>query len=182
MDESEKITPPITPQQLTEAVELMFFVYRDFISDPDKLLAEHGFGRAHHRVLHFIGRQPGLSVAELLDILAITKQSLARVLRDLLQAGYVQQTMGQHDRRKRLLTLSPKGHRLHAQLLAPQQKRFLRAIAKSERGTVEAWRNFMLQLVNPDNQANILRHIEQNHPEQNHPEQDHPMQTTYNDR
>jgi DNA-binding MarR family transcriptional regulator len=70
-------------------IELMYFAYRDFTSDPDQILAEYGFGRAHHRVLHFVNRLPGLTVAELLDVLKITKQSLARVLKQLIDAGYI---------------------------------------------------------------------------------------------
>mgnify|MGYP005669479453 FL=1 len=77
------------PQELVEAVELMFFAYRDFVSDPDTILESHGFGRAHHRVLHFVGRRPGMSVSELLHILSITKQSLSRVLKDLIEEKYI---------------------------------------------------------------------------------------------
>ena len=85
-----------------DAIELLFFAYRDFIADPDEILAAHGFGRAHHRVLHFVATNPGMSIADLLDLLRVTKQSLARVLRDLIDEGYVEQRIGAHDRRKRL--------------------------------------------------------------------------------
>ena len=84
-------------------IELLFFAYRDFVSDPDEVLQDIGFGRAHHRVVHFIGRAPGMTVAQLLDILRITKQSLGRVLRDLVEKGYVYQKEGETDRRQRLL-------------------------------------------------------------------------------
>ena len=96
-----------------DAIELMFFAYRDFISDPDLILSDHGFGRAHHRVLHFVGYNPGLSIAELLEILQVTKQSLARILRDLIDMDYIRQEIGDEDRRKRLLYLSKKGRELH---------------------------------------------------------------------
>ena len=81
----------------------MFFAYRDFVSDPDDVLAKFGFGRAHHRVLHFVNRNPGMKVADLLDILKITKQSLGRVLKQLVDQGYVVQKEGENDRRQRLL-------------------------------------------------------------------------------
>ena len=97
-------------------IELLFFAYRDFISDPDEVLATFGFGRAHHRVLHFVTRTPGLKVAELLDILKITKQSLGRVLKQLVDQGYVLQKEGANDRRQRLLYVTAKGETLAMRL------------------------------------------------------------------
>ena len=84
-----------------DLIELLFFAYRDFVGDPDEVLAKLGFGRAHHRVLHFVNRNPGIKVADLLDILKITKQSLGRVLKQLIDEGYVVQRAGPHDRRQR---------------------------------------------------------------------------------
>jgi DNA-binding MarR family transcriptional regulator len=107
----------------------LFFAYRDFTSDPDNILSTIGFGRAHHRVLHFVGRNPGMTVAELLDILKITKQSLGRVLRQLIEENYVVQQEGSLDRRQRLLYLTPRGKDLHRQLIAPQLRRIERALA-----------------------------------------------------
>ena len=95
--------PVVEADRLTEAIELLFFAYRDFISDPDEILARYDFGRAHHRVVHFVGRNPGITVAELLNILRITKQSLARVLKQLIDGGYIRQTAGPEDRRQRRL-------------------------------------------------------------------------------
>src|SRR5205823_10132202 len=83
-----------------DVIELLFFAYRDFVGDPDEVLAKLGFGRAHHRVLHFINRHPGMKVADLLELLRITKQSLGRVLRELVQQGYVVQKAGENDRRQ----------------------------------------------------------------------------------
>jgi len=116
-------------EHLVELVELLFFAYRDFTSDPDNILSTIGFGRAHHRVLHFVGRNPGMTVAELLDILKITKQSLGRVLRQLIEENYVVQQEGSLDRRQRLLYLTPRGKDLHRQLIAPQLRRIERALA-----------------------------------------------------
>src|SRR5437868_1201359 len=95
-------------EPMWDLIELLFFAYRDFVGDPDDVLAKLGFGRAHHRVLHFVNRNPGMKVAELLDILKITKQSLARVLRQLIQEGYILQREGAKDRRQRLFYVTPK--------------------------------------------------------------------------
>lgn len=132
-------------------VELLFFAYRDFVADPDGILEGLGFGRAHHRVLHFVGRDPGMTVAQLLDILQITKQSLARVLKELLEKGYVVQQSGVEDRRQRLLSLTDKGEALWRDLIAPQTRRFRRAVADLEQGDGSTYRELLLQLINPEN-------------------------------
>ena len=111
-------------------IELLFFAYRDFVSDPDAVLKELGFGRAHHRVVHFVGRDPGMTVASLLDILQITKQSLGRVLKDLIDEGFVFQKEGASDRRQRLLHLTARGENLRRRLMAPQIARIRRAIGE----------------------------------------------------
>src|SRR5215213_7222664 len=112
-----------------DLIELLFFAYRDFVSDPDEVLAKFGFGRAHHRVLHFVNRHPGIRVADLLDILKITKQSLGRVLKQLLDLGFIEQRPGEQDRRQRLLYPTGAGRALAARLLDPQVKRVNRALA-----------------------------------------------------
>lgn len=112
-----------------ELIELLFFAYRDFVGEPDRLLERHGFGRAHHRVLHFIGRNQGLTVAELLEILEITKQSLARVLKDLISEALVEQRAGAEDRRQRLLFLTKQGEALATALAGMQGERVARALA-----------------------------------------------------
>lgn len=135
---------------LVELVELLFFAYRDFTSDPDTILAEFHFGRAHHRILHFVDRHPGLRVADLLDILKITKQSLARVLRQLVSSGYIEQRLGQADRRERRLYTTASGHDLARRLLAPQLDRMRAALrvarSKSEPEMVEA---FLFAMIEP---------------------------------
>src|SRR5580698_1386028 len=98
-----------------DLIELLFFAYRDFVGDPDQVLERLSFGRAHHRVLHFVNRNPGMKVAELLDVLKITKQSLGRVLKQLIDEGYVVQREGADDRR-RLLYVSPAGEALALKL------------------------------------------------------------------
>lgn len=120
----ERIAP-----DLISCVELFYFAYRDFTCDPDTILEQYGFGRAHHRVLHFVHRNPGLKVAELLDILKITKQSLARVLKQLVDENFVIQRAGSEDRRERRLYLSAKGVRLTDKLTQIQVKRIEGALA-----------------------------------------------------
>ena len=124
-----RVTTPITGTDIVqlENIELLFFAYRDFISDPDKKLSDYNFGRAHHRVLFFVNRTPGMTVAELLEILKITKQSLARVLKQLVEKGYIVQSEGHNDRRKRLLYPTVAGRDLILQLSSPQSSRMSRA-------------------------------------------------------
>src|SRR5271154_6487041 len=105
-------------EQMRQAIELLYFAYRGFTAEPDAILAAMGMGRAHHRVVYFVGRNPGVTVSALLGILRITKQSLARVLLHLVSEGYVSQTPGQVDRRQRLLTLTEKGQALERELTA----------------------------------------------------------------
>lgn len=120
---------PVEQDDLYWFIEALFFAYRDFISDPDRILNEIGFGRAHHRVLHFIHRYPGMRVADLLEILQITKQSLARVLRELVREDYVAQRSGK-DRRERLLYATAKGRVLARRLAAPQLDKIRDALAQ----------------------------------------------------
>ena len=110
-----------------EIIEGLFFAYRDFISDPDAILEKSGFGRAHHRVVHFVNREPGMTVADLLDTLKITKQSLARVLKELIDSGYIQQVAGPEDRRQRKLYPTRAGRDLALALAEPQSRRIARA-------------------------------------------------------
>jgi DNA-binding MarR family transcriptional regulator len=112
-----------------DVMGLFFFAYRDFVGDADALLERQGFGRAHHRVLYFVNLKPGMPVADLLDILKITKQSLARVLRQLIDNGYIEQKTGDADRRQRLLYATAKGRDLFETLSATQTSRIASAIA-----------------------------------------------------
>lgn len=129
-------------------VEALFFAYRDFISDPDRILKDIGFGRAHHRVLHFVHRYPGMRVADLLDILQITKQSLARVLRELIKNGYVIQRPGKTDKRERLLYATAKGALLGSKLAAPQLRRIENALAAAGVDGQRAVARFLKALMN----------------------------------
>ncbi len=125
-----------------QMVELFFFAYRDFIADADALLADYKFGRAHHRVLHFVNHHPGLAVAELLQILRITKQSLGPVLRQLVDAGLLAQREGAKDRRQRLLYPTQKGRNLSIKLTGMQSKRIrgaLSPLSSRDRKAIEAF-------------------------------------------
>jgi DNA-binding MarR family transcriptional regulator len=136
-------------------IELFFFAYRDFTSDPDQILGEYAFGRAHHRVLHFVNRRPGLTVAELLDVLKITKQSLARVLKQLIDTGHIVQVQGPRDRRQRELYPTAKGRGLALALAAPQSRRIAAALAEAAPGDRAAIERFLLGMVNPEQRAQI---------------------------
>ncbi|CAH1664995.1 MarR family transcriptional regulator [Hyphomicrobiales bacterium] len=140
-----------------EIIELFFFAYRDFVSDPDRMLNSYGFGRAHHRILHFVGRQSGLNVAELLDILRITKQSLNRVLKELIRDGFVEQRAGVTDRRQRLLYLTEKGQALSLAMSAVQQERIARALSKCDAGSRAAVLDFLFAMIDPDDSAHVAR-------------------------
>jgi len=130
-----------------DLIELMFFAYRDFVQDADRLLEAYGFGRAHHRVLYFVSRKPGLTIAELLDILKITKQSLNRVLKELLGKGYVEMSTGVNDRRQRLLFPTAAGNDLALEIACLQSRRFSRVLDRSPQGARAAAFNFLLAMV-----------------------------------
>jgi DNA-binding MarR family transcriptional regulator len=155
--ENSPVNDPMTGENGIDfpIIELLFFAYRDFTSDPDQILAQYGFGRAHHRVVHFVNRMPGLTVAELLDVLQITKQSLARVLKQLLDTGHIVQVQGSRDRRQRKLYPTPKGRALSLALAAPQSRRIAKALRDVEDGDRQAIERFLRGMVNPELRAQI---------------------------
>jgi|SRR5580692_1547530 len=158
-DRFSRADPPLREEPIWNIIELLFFAYRDFIGDPDDVLAKLGFGRAHHRVLHFVNRNPGMKVAELLDILKITKQSLARVLRQLIQEGYILQREGANDRRQRLLYVTPKGEALAMKLAGLQTKRITRALAELGPTGHETAGRFLTAMLNSEHRESVLRFI-----------------------
>ena len=133
--------------ELRQAIELLFFAYRDFTAEPDKILADYRFGRAHHRVIYFVGRHPSITVSQLLQILGITKQSLSRVLGQLVAQGFIVQRKGQRDQRQRLLQLTEKGLALERALSEKQRDRFARAFREAGAEAVEGFRQVMLNLM-----------------------------------
>jgi DNA-binding MarR family transcriptional regulator len=142
-----------------DLIELLFFAYRDFVGDADEVLAKLGFGRAHHRVLHFVNRNPGMKVADLLDVLKITKQSLGRVLKQLIDDGYVVQKEGANDRRQRLLYVSPPGEALAMQLAGLQTARIARVLSELGPGAREEARRFLAGMIDAEDRDHVLRLI-----------------------
>jgi DNA-binding MarR family transcriptional regulator len=142
-----------------DIIELLFFAYRDFVGDADHELEAFGFGRAHHRVLHFVYRYPGLKVADLLDVLRITKQSLGRVLKQLLDQGYIVQKAGNNDRRQRLLFATAKGEALVARLAGLQTERLNRALRDLAPAGVETVRQFLRAMIDRDDPDKVLEAI-----------------------
>jgi DNA-binding MarR family transcriptional regulator len=142
-----------------DLIELLFFAYRDFVSDPDRILADYSFGRAHHRVLHFVARRPGLTIAELLDILRITKQSLNRVLKELVDQEFIEQRAGIEDRRQRLLYPTPKGRELALALATVQTTRIMRALAEGGAATRNEAQRFLESMIDPTDRADVMRLI-----------------------
>jgi DNA-binding MarR family transcriptional regulator len=136
---------------------LFFFAYRDFTGDADALLDRQDFGRAHHRVLYFVNLRPGMPVADLLDILKITKQSLARVLRQLIDHGYVEQKTGHSDRRQRLLFATDKGRQFFAGLSVSQASRINAAIASLPPDSRRIITRFLVGMVEPGDRALLDR-------------------------
>jgi DNA-binding MarR family transcriptional regulator len=142
-----------------DIIELLFFAYRDFVGDADHVLEAFGFGRAHHRVIHFVHRYPGLKVADLLDVLRITKQSLGRVLKQLLDEGYIVQKAGDNDRRQRLLFATAKGEALVAKLAGLQTDRINRALRDIAPAAQETVRQFLCGMIDRDDPDKVLQAI-----------------------
>jgi DNA-binding MarR family transcriptional regulator len=133
-------------ENLSQGVDLLFFAWRDFTRRLDPILAEAGIGRAHHRALHFIARNPGIIVSDLQDLLGITKQSLARVLKQLIEDGLVEQTPGAVDRRQRRLNLTAAGKALEGQLSRIQREQLAAAYRRAGADAVEGFRNVLAGL------------------------------------
>jgi DNA-binding MarR family transcriptional regulator len=151
--------PPWAGNLRWDIIELLFFAYRDFVGDADNELEAFGFGRAHHRVLHFVHRYPGLKVADLLDVLRITKQSLGRVLKQLLDEGYIVQRTGNNDRRQRLLFATQKGEALVAKLAGLQTDRINRAMRDISPAGMDAVRQFLRAMIDHDDPDKVLQTI-----------------------
>ncbi|MGB0553850.1 MAG: MarR family winged helix-turn-helix transcriptional regulator [Alphaproteobacteria bacterium] len=140
----------LSEESLRQAIEMLFFAYRDFTSGPDEILTEYGFGRAHHRAIYFVGRNSGLTVSALLDILKITKQSLNRVLSQLIREGFIEQTQGSRDRRQRLLSLTEMGKMLEERLTENQRQRIAGAYTAAGIASVDGFRKVLLSVMSSD--------------------------------
>jgi DNA-binding MarR family transcriptional regulator len=161
---ADKVLTTEDRDRLIACAELLFFAYRDFINDPDKVLEQYRFGRAHHRVLHFVNRNPGLRVADLLHILKITKQSLARVLKQLIDEGFVTQRSGKEDRRQRLLYVTPKGTKLAEKLTSLQIRRIEDALRMAGPGAEVATQRFLFAMIAEKDRNRVQALIRQPEP------------------
>lgn len=154
----------LTDEQLRQGIELMFFAYRDFTSDPDRILEDYAYGRAHHRAIHFINRAPGITVAGLLEILQVTKQSLNRVLRQLIAEGLVDSREGKTDRRQRNLFLTQDGRALEHALSQLQRERVSRAYRESGPEAVTGFTTVLREIINADARNDVLDLVERGEP------------------
>ncbi len=145
----------LTDEQLRQGIEMMFFAYRGFTAYPDRILTEYGYGRAHHRAIHFIARRPGLTVSELLDILGVTKQSLNRVLRELVNNGLVESRIGKKDRRQRNLHLTAEGTALEKELSNAQRQKMRKAYSAAGPEAVQGFRTVLNAMFEPEAAAQI---------------------------
>ena len=142
-------------EELRQAIELLFFAYRDFTGEAEAILRDYGFGRAHHRVIYFVGRNPGITVTQLLVILKITKQSLARVLSQLLYEGFVEQKTDAADRRRRLHVLTHKGAVLDKRLTIRQSHRIAAAYATAGPQAVGGFRQILRSIINQEDREHV---------------------------
>lgn len=147
------LEPLLSDEEVRQALELLFFAYRDFTGEPDAILAADGFGRAHHRVIYFVKRNPSITVNRLLGILKITKQSLSRVLGQLVREGYINQQTDSGDRRRRTLTLTAKGEDLESKLTACQGVRIRRAYCAAGVDAVRGFKTVLAEIINEDDRA-----------------------------
>ena len=147
----------LTDEQLRQGSEAMFFAYRGFTADPDRILADLTYGRAHHRAIHFIGRAPGTTVNNLLNILAVTKQSLNRVLRTLISDGLVQSKVGRNDKRERHLYLTEEGRALEQKLSDAQRARLRAAFREAGPEAVAGFRTVLEAMMDPEMRASYAR-------------------------
>jgi len=140
----------LTDEQLRKGIEAMFFAYRGFTADPDRILENYAYGRAHHRAVHFIGRRPGTTVNNLLAILGVTKQSLNRVLRTLIEDGLVESRVGTRDKRERHLFLTDEGNTLERALSNAQQERMRAAYREAGPEAVHGFRAVLEAMMDPE--------------------------------
>ena len=143
----------LTDEQLRKGIEAMFFAYRGFTADPDRILMDKSYGRAHHRAIHYIGRAPGPTVNKLLNILGVTKQSLNRVLRTLISDGLVESRIGRNDKRERHLYLTADGRALEQQLSDAQRSRLRAAFREAGPEAVAGFRRVLEAMMDPEMQA-----------------------------
>tara|TARA_Y100001935_G_C17188060_1_gene448615 strand:+ start:36 stop:518 length:483 start_codon:yes stop_codon:yes gene_type:complete len=153
MADLKKLLSPLflNEKEVRKVIELMFFAYRDFTSGPDKILEKINFGRAHHRVIYFVGKRNDLTIKELLGILQITKQSLSRVLNQLVKEKYIVLSIGE-DKRTKKLTLSKKGKELESKLSAIQISKIYSVIKDFDEKDINGFKKVLYQMIDKNNQ------------------------------
>jgi len=149
----DELNPYLSDEELRQALELLFFAYRDFTGEPDAILSNDGFGRAHHRVIYFVKCNPAITVNHLLGILKITKQSLSRVLGQLVREGYINQKTDPDDRRRRTLTLTEKGETLEGQLTGCQSARIRGAYKAAGAQAVKGFKAVLTGIINAQDRS-----------------------------
>ena len=154
---SDNSSPFLRDEEVTQGFELLFHAHRNISAERDELLAKHGVGRAHHRALHFIWRNSGITISELLEILGITKQSLARVLTHLMEHGFVVQQKGMRDRRQRQLHVTYAGAKLAQELAGPHKERIARAYQEAGAEAVEGYRKVLISLIREGGAEAVIR-------------------------
>ena len=147
----------LTDEQLRKGIEAMFFAYRGFTADPDRILTDRGYGRAHHRAIHFVNRTPGTTVNNLLSILGVTKQSLNRVLRTLIEDGLVRSEIGTRDKRERHLYLTETGQELESDLSNAQRNRMRTAFRQVGPEAVQGFRQVLEAMMDSDMRRHYVR-------------------------
>ena len=140
----------LTDNHLRQGIEAMFFAYRGFTADPDRILEEYGYGRAHHRAVHFINGSPGTTVNNLLNILGVTKQSLNRVLRTLVNDALVEVKVGTQDKRERHLYLTNQGRELQERLSSAQSDRMRKAFKNAGPNAVSGFKTVLEAMMDPE--------------------------------
>ena len=143
-------------EDIRQGMELLYFAYRDFTAEPDAILSEYRFGRAHHRVIYFVGRNPGINVSELLAILKITKQSLSRVLGQLVREEFIDQREGTRDRRQRLLNLTEKGIALERRMSESQRSRLAEAYREAGAEAVQGYRDVLMGMISEEDRQRVF--------------------------
>ena len=143
-------------EDIRQGMEILYFAYRDFTAEPDVILSKYGFGRAHHRVIYFVGRNPGINVSELLAILKITKQSLSRVLGHLVREEFIDQREGTRDRRQRLLNLTEKGITLERRLSESQRSRLAEAYREAGAEAVQGYRDVLVGMISEEDRQRVF--------------------------
>ena len=140
----------LNEKEIRKVIELFFFSYRDFTSGPDKILEKLKFGRAHHRAIYFVGKKNNITIKELLIVLKITKQSLSRVLNQLVEEGYIIVSSGL-DKRTKSLSLTEKGKKLELELSTIQIKKIKKVLNNFSEENINGFKKILYEMIDINN-------------------------------